>query len=631
MRSILIAGIIGLLSTTMYAQENSVQAGAGKRVNIDVKYLGSWVPSSDDTKLLPAVGHLSGNNKSVDDEWLMEYKKGLTDQKRAAGAQQSSNKKTRSGPIEPVKVSGFNALSNQGTPSDNSVAINKNGQIVAVVNSSIRVYNSAGTTLGSASLANFFSNPQNGTLLTNNTCDPVAYYDAHYNRFIVFAQTCSGAPSQSQILVAFSQSTDAMTGWHYYQFTGNPSSVAGNNWFDYPKIGVSNKDFFATGNLFTPTGGGSNSYVESVIYQIDKVKCYSGQTLVSGDAVLWYQLSSSPFTLVPVSDGREGGYGDNMYVVSSSPNGNPSYSIALYEITAGVHNNPNILDKYVGVPGYYPPADGVQKGTSTIDLNTGDSRGQDAFYNNGIIHFVFHCSGPGQYTAINYSRLYQDGGNWLADNKLISTPNVENAFPSIASMGYTDQDNSALISYDYSSLNDYPGIRCVYVNHDGFVSQPVELKTGTGYVSLLVQQNRTRWGDYSGISREHNATMPTVWTHGMSGNTANGWTNYVSQVRTQAWVTGTTDVETKDEQVKIYPNPVDNTWFIQFQAEKIGVLSAYLLDVTGKRVQNMLNTTVRKGENMFTFDKSSLTPGNYFVRLALDGKVIKNEKLVIRE
>lgn len=619
--------IIG--TNIVFAQSSNNQSSA-QNAKVQPIFLGTWTPQPDSEEFLPSLSKARNNNESDNENILNELKKKLNAEKSIVDVPQN---KTTGGTLDPVKVNSFQALNNQGTPSDNSIAMGKNGLMLAAVNSAYRVYNSSGGTGGTVK---YYANIFSGVSPTNNICDPLVLYDPVADRFIIFGQTCDGSPTNSRLLMAFSASNDPAGAYHFYAFPTNLNTIVsgytkGNVWFDYPKMAVSQSDVFVSGNMFNS----SDQFIESALFQINKSQCYNGTAQASINALVWYAFPSNPFTLVPVNHGRNANYGDKMYVMASKNGGiTQSYSIALYEVTGNATSNPTMKDNYISVPGYSPPADAIQKG-STVDLNTGDARGMSAIWINNVIHFVFHSNGPGNFSAINYNRVYKDGGNnWVGDNKLISIPNVECSFPSIASMGWTDQDQSVLINFNYSSAVDYPGMKCIFIDNNWGVSLPIELTTGTSYVSYLNENGpsglRTRWGDYSGISRDPSATIPTVWCFGMAGNTSHQWSNFIAQVSTQNAAIGTQDVnQNLNSKAIVFPNPVVDYFNIKLNIPEDGHFEVKLFDVTGKCVSNLMNEKVLKGENIFSFNRATLGNGTYFVKFSLNNKIIHNEKILI--
>jgi hypothetical protein len=612
--------------TTLAQNDHPKNAGVANKSPIESAYVGFSIPASDDVELLPEFTHIISKNESENKEVLEMMKKAKLKQKQDFlqhddSAETGSAKKTRA-TIDPVVSVGYNALSSSGTPSDNSIAVNKTGQLVAVVNSSLRIYNAttgAGIN-GTVNLDNFFA-----TLGTNlNTCDPKVIFDQQSDRFIVFAQNCDGNSDSSQLFVAFSKTADPTAGWYFYKFSGNIGSIIGvPTWFDYPKIGVSNHDLFITGNLFD----NNMDYVQSVVYQIDKTKCYTGTTLASTDAVVWYDIGNSPFTLVPMSNGQAGGYGNTMLLVANSAQAS---ELGIYEIDNTVQLATVMTNQTVNISNNFSPADAIQKGSS-VTLSTGDSRGMDGFYLNGIIHFVFHSDVGNGFAGVNYYRLQKVGPNWTSlGNKVIKITGKDCTYPSITSMGWNSNDQSAILAFNYVSSVDYPGVKAVFVNENFIASTLMEVKTGSGAVNLSGGSGTTRWGDYSSISRVQNATVPTAWCFSMYGNTSTTWTNYFAKITSQAWGTGTEELNTSANEATVFPNPVLEDYYrVKLDLPLSGMLQIKLLDINGRLVKDIFSVHAVKGQNLFSFNKGALASGSYIVSMLLNHKLIKNEKISI--
>lgn len=602
------------------------KAGSARVTPIEGHFHGFRTIQSDDLELEPTLVNLPSENESADKNKLDKIKKEKLKQKMAflsnykEGDFQELEKKTRG--LNPVVVSSYVGVANAGTPSDNSCAVNNSNVLVAMVNSNMRTYNTTtGAGLSSTvNIDNFFNSLPN----SNNTCDPKVIYDQEANRFIAFAQTCDAQSATSDLLLAFSKTADPAAGWYFYTFSGNPSTITQDVWFDYPKIGVSNKDLFISGNFFDD----AFSYVESGIYQIDKIKCYSGAPLVNGDALFWSSLDGNPFTMVPMSNGQAGGYGNNMYLVSTAPSfgGN---QLNVYEITNSVHNSPQMTMDVIGLPDVSDPGDGVQKGTSIL-LKTGDARAMDGFYLNGIIHYVCHMDVGSGYCGFKYVRLAKNGTWGISKQANVKITGKDIAFPSVASFGFNQNDQGAILTFDYCSSTEYPGMKAVYFDHNFTQSGFVEVKTGTGPVTYLAQNGVTRWGDYSGIGRVHNASKPTVWCFGMTGNTSNNWTNYFAQLTTSDFPLENQEVKVETTQTQVYPNPITTEkCSITVDFPEAGNIVINLLDLNGRIVRNVFNGNSGKGEKVFSFNKGALAEGNYVLSIALNNKIIHHEKISV--
>lgn len=635
MKRILLGVLILQISfTNVWAQATSEKAGDGTRTYIGGTYLGTFQPGEADATLMPELQLIKNEvNKSENETELKLYKDSVNKLKIAAGFinSQSSNKTT--GIIEPEKTFGFNALANQSLPSDNSIAVGNDGKMIAAVNSSLRVYNPNGSPAGNVQFFPLFWDP---VTPKNILCDPLVFYDANVDRFIVFTQVCDKGTADNRFLMAFSTTNDPSGQYHYYSFRANLKEILGSAnylfdvWFDYPKMAVSKSDVFVTGNLFRNTvlspSEIKSDFVESAVFQIDKMACFAGST--NPTALVFNNLVGAPFTLVPAGDGLGGHYGEKMHMAVTTRSIGSSNTIRMYTVDTNVQNQPNISTALVSTANYDIPADGVQQGSNVI-LSTNDSRGMSAMYVNGMVHFVFHCNGPNNYVAINYSRLVRSGTGWALQNQLISTPGIDCAYPAVASMAHSSTDQSALIVYNYSGFSHFPGTRAVFINHDFVASNFEELFTGTGAVTVTTDPGETRWGDYCGIARKHNEGRPTVWGFSTHGNSANRWSNHISEIKSRAWIVGTKDVKASESKATVYPNPVINRWSVNVDITKAGKLKVVLYDLMGKKVKDVFEANVSVGESEFSFNKNGLAKGSYIVKIFLNEINISNEKIVV--
>ncbi len=80
----------------------------------------------------------------------------------------------------------------------------------------------------------------------------------------------------------------------------------------------------------------------------------------------------------------------------------------------------------------------------------------------------------------------------------------------------------------------------------------------------------------------------------------------------------------------VYPNPATDEINLNFVVKKSGNLNIEILDVTGRKVAEVMNETVTPGAVAKSFNTAALTNGNYFIRVNAEG-LISNYKLnVIR-
>ncbi|MFM2224618.1 MAG: hypothetical protein RJA07_820 [Bacteroidota bacterium] len=624
-----VCSFILLLSTSIFANDKSIKSGDAKCIPFEIKSGGFVKPSSNDLTLLPQLTHLrvsenEGENEEAIEKIKAENFKIKTKYLAENNLYRATAKNAKNN--EPVFVNGFNALTNGGCPSDNSLAVNKNAQLIVVVNSTIKFYDTNGGTLQSSmGLENFFTSV---LASTDVVCDPKVMYDNQADRFIVYCQTCNTNNVPSKMLVAFSQSNDPTQGWWTYSFNGSPSAInSGNCWADYPKLAVSNSDLFITSNMFS----GSGKYLESVIYQIQKSIGFAGSNYGVNNSLLWHSIAGSPFTMVPMGNGLNGGYGNTMYLVSTA---RPS-KINFYTISDSVGNNPTLTLNKITIPNYSVASNAIQKGTS-VQLMTGDDRAMDGYYQNGTIHFVFHCDDGNGFSCINYSRITNNGTAWVAQNQLIKVPSTDCSYPAIASAGYHDNDQAAIICYNYCSINDYPSTAAVFVDRNFNVSNPITIKAGTGVVNLYAQSlsgggQGNRWGDYSGASRDLSSNPPTIYGYTTYGNNTADWVNYVSSIQTTMQPDGIQNTNKIEPKILLFPNPVYDVCNVKFISENDEMISINLFDMQGKLVKEIYHANCHQGENLFSFNKGALPSGSYLIQISNSTKIIKNEKIIVAE
>lgn len=513
--------------------------------------------------------------------------------------------------ITPVVASNFLGNTNTGnSPMDNSIAISNNGKIISVANNSIEFYNTNGVITFSNTLNGFFNDPT-----ITNVCDPLVIYDSGADRFIFFAQECSGETSNSQILVCFSQTNDPNGNWWKYKLTGNPANNS--TWFDYPKIAVSNNELYITGNSFSNSG----SFQEVLLYQIEKNNGFIGGSL---NWQFWNNLAGNPFTLLAVSFGQQGNYGPGCYLVSTKSSG--SSTIDLYDLTNDLSSNNETLNHYsISTTSYSPAADGFQSGTST-QLDNGDCRALSGFYLNGIIHFVFHSDYSNGYNGLNYNRL--NVSTLTNTSSKFGLSGYEYSYPSVASFANSASDKSVMIGFGRTGSNIFPQIRVVSCDDNMAWGSSTLVKTGNGFADYTASGGSAeRWGDYTGMSRKHNNSSPTVWMNGMFGTTYNDWETWISEITGSS--TSSMDEITNKNDLQIYPNPIYQEFKIEFDLLSQSKISIDIFDINGGLVTNLFNGYANSGKNQFTFNKSNLNNGSYFLNISSNNKILKNEKIII--
>lgn len=529
---------------------------------------------------------------------------------------ENQTKKIQTNQVESNPVIGVNFEGNWfdgSTPPDNSLAISNNGYIVSTMNSNIEYYNTSGTLLYTSSFDDFF----NDASLTSSIYDPVVLYDSGADRF--FMVVLHGTtPSTSKVLTCFSKTNNPLDGWWVYYLTGDPTS--NNLWFDYPKIGVSNNEVYITGNLFDS----SDTFNDSVIYQIDKNMGFSGTNLTW---LYWYNISGGPFTLVPASYGIQGNYGPGIYFVSTREQINSNDNYLLYDLTDDLSGTPQ-LDVYSIETNFSSAGNAFQYGT-TVELDNGGTRALKAFYLDGIIHFVFNSEYINGYSGVNYNRLtVSDLSIW---NSILGLDGYDYNYPSVASFGTSESDKSAMICFLRSSSLIYPEVRVVSCDDSGNWSGSSLVRAGETYVDVAQSDGVARWGDYTGISRKQNASSPEVWVSGGFGKNRQNYhvfDSWIAEVNNPSLGFSQTPNPIQNK-INVYPIPVFDMFNVKFSIENKTKIQIELIDTNGKLVKVLYSDAAKKGQNMFSFNKGVLKSGVYFLTIKTDSNILKTEKIII--
>lgn len=512
-------------------------------------------------------------------------------------------------------VIGTNYLGNPNdghSPMDNSIAISNDGWIVSVANTTIEFDDINGNNTYFNTIPLFFN--FNGITVT---CDPVVIYDSGADRFIIFAQECSGNSANSYLLIAFSKTNNPNDGFWKYQLTGNPKNNS--KWFDYPKLAVSTNELYISGNLFS--NGLNPTFSEAILYQIEKNNGYSGANI---NWQYWTGIGGAPFTLLPVSYGHAGNYGPGCFLVSTRTNTNNN-SFNFYDLTDDMAASNEQLNYYaVPTTPYSPAGDASQFGTS-IMLDNGSCRALSGFYLNGIIHFVFHCDVGGGWNGINYNRFDLNAQS-NQSSKFGAVGIFDYSYPSVASFASSPSDPSVIINFGSSGPSIYPEVRAVHVDNNLNWSNTTLVKSSESFVTLTSTVTE-RWGDYTGIARKHNASIPTVWLNGMYGTSSNLWNTWIAEVFSSP--VGINEKKKVTVPSKVFPNPIIELFSVEFELEKALELTIYIKDVQGKVVKELYKGQGNAGINSFTFNKANLANGTYFLVITNNSTLLKNEKISI--
>lgn len=535
--------------------------------------------------------------------------------RRSSGTQQPA---TIAAPVVGTTIAG-NGFNN-GTPTDNEIAIGNNGQLLSVQNSNVFRYNTnTMTSLGLTSLAGFF-NPLG---ISGSKYDPKVLYDPEANRFILVC-LAGYTSNNTNILIGFSNSDSINGTWHLYSVPGNPFNDT--LWSDYPMMAVNGNELFITVNLLHDNQPWQTGFVQTVVWQLNKWDGYSGDSLRT-------QLHSGINTngrpvrnLCPVEGGGLPPSGPGMYFLSDRNLDASNDTVFLVHI-ADTANSPTqsvsvvMLESNIS---YMAPIPADQPGSGGF-LQTNDARILGAFMENNMIQFV--CASLDTVTGNNgiyHGVIQSPASSPTITAYLYSDTALDYGYPNIAWMGYNSTDNLALIMYLHSSPTVFAGFSGMLVDGAGDFSPGTVGKIGLGGVSLI--SGDERWGDYSGVQRRYDVGG-TCWVNGYYG-LANGYhATWVTEFGRSADV----GIQQPDSAAvyTVYPNPFAENINITFNLGEKKFIRFAVYDMQGRLAEVLIEDQFRPGKHILSFNDAGLTPGVYIVRAECsDGSVLFTERII---
>lgn len=578
---------------------------------------GFSAPDTSKIPLLTNIKNLEKRHSLTSD--IAQIKLQKTKEKLSAGVVKSNGDPGLTQAAAQISVStNFQGnMFNGGSPPDNTIAVANNGNLVSVINCNVAYYNSAGSQLWTGSFWELFNDPS----LNEIIYDPVVIYDHQQDKFVMIAIHGFTAAT-SKLIVCFSKTNNPVEGWFIYKLSGNP--LNNSCWFDYPKLGISNNEIFVTGNLFEEASG----FNQAVIYQINKGNGFNGANL---SWKIWSNIAGSPTTVIPVSFGQQGTYGPGLYFINQSPgSGN---AVNLYEITNDLASNPKLTRNQIFKTDYEPSGNAEQNG-SAVQLITADCRILNAFYLDGIIHYVFQSDYQNSnYSGINYNRL--NVKTLTNVSYTYGEIGYDCAYPSVASFATSATDKTVIFCFLRSNGTIYPETRAVVFDQNQSWSNSILVKAGVNFVDAFQTDNTVRWGDYTGIAYKYNPDKPEVWVSGCYGSkqklfnaTYNCFNTWIAQINTSVLHTANQTDQVKPS-ISVFPNPTINIFSVDFYSATDNAVCIDIIDPAGKLVRRLFQGHPKIGENLLTFNSAFLPKGIYWISIHSNNKAVRTEKLLV--
>jgi hypothetical protein len=597
-------------------------------------------------------------------------------------------------PMTRIVGNGIEQNVNGGIPNDNTLAISDSGIVLAAYNSGMYAWNVKDSTRifsNNTKSLSVFANMGAG----NSYYDPKLIYDKEADRFIlVFLKNFD--PITNGYVVCFSASNDPNGIWHAYFIEGNP--LNNNRWTDFPAISITKEELFITGNLIVPDVSWQEGFDGSIIWQVDKNAGYAGDSILPKRLYSDIRYNGRFIrNLYPVP----GAFGsvDNQYFLSNRNFDVQNDTVFVLKMNSLLTQEPALDIKALrtNLP-YGMPPNGRQADTDPTDptggLQTNDARVLAGVYYDEKIQYVANCVHPETGLSCIYHGFVQNpGGNAEISGRYIYDEELDFGYPNIALCGNETCEPEALIGFNYTSPDSFPGIAAVYFANDSSYSDVQIIRTGLNYVDRL-PDTYERWGDYFGLQRWHkNKNQAALVGYYALETRVNGcWLallqspdssklnvsitasesgNETCRSSLQASISGGLAPYTifwngiaggpsisglcNDAQVELevqdargcsekqsytyaatntaeglFPNPTSDFFSVRFMLEEDGNVEASLYDLGGRKVASLLQTKGKKGLNELNFSLAPLAQGLYIVKISNNDKELVSEKVMKR-
>jgi len=386
---------------------------------------------------------------------------------------------------------GFTGIVNTGwTPPDPHLAVGPN-HVAVMTNGAIAFFTKDGTLTFQDEIEDSYGF-WGSVGATSFVFDPEVLYDELSGRFFAMAAEAYAPGSKSYVLVAVSDDSDPNGTWYKYRF--DTSGYAG-NLFDSPNIAVDANVMYITGDGF---GLGANFPV----YTFDKASLLVGNPpAITRSTTL--PTSTQSAGMPPVSFNSP----PALYMVEHKESGyNTSVRLIALQDPLGTIT---FTTTDLTVPGYGPPEDPPQLGTSTRP-ETFDARFWIVAYRNGSLWATHHINSD-RVMARWYEiemKGWPDSGQQptLRQSGTIDPgPGVRTFFTSIT----VDDHGNAAMCYARGAPDEYFSMETAF----RYASDPLNtFRPGVIRQTSTGPYNSGRWGDYSQVNVDP-ADGKTFWAH----------------------------------------------------------------------------------------------------------------------
>jgi len=458
---------------------------------------------------------------------------------------------TLSGRAQPAVSIGQNFTASTLKVDSSAVPPDSNGaagsaHFVELINGRFSVYNKAdGVRVKTMTDVSFWT--QAGITIPSgwDVTDPRIIYDPSSQRW--FASQVdfdpSGVINTNRFLLAVSTSAYPTDSWQAVAF---PTDPGGNNFADYPTLGLDAQAVYLSGDMFDANG----NPVGPSLVSIPKAGLLANPPVISGltrFGVLSYTARGDILQPAICFDGSGQGNILSVASVGIDVSGNfvSTNKLVSFEVrnTAGSGQATLTGSSFLSVPLYSVPLDPTQPDGSA-NLDDGDGRFSAKVYEVGGVLYAVHNTQftnpavPPSTQSTNLAALqwYRIDGNTHAilESGTIVDPVMDLFYPSIAA----NSAGTVVIAYNGSSINSFVSSFALVgstVNGVTTFGAPLLLKAGVASYQNTDSTGTSRWGDYSATCIDL-VDSNRFWTIQEFPSSKSAWSTQVTELITSSAV-----------------------------------------------------------------------------------------------
>jgi hypothetical protein len=333
----------------------------------------------------------------------------------------------------------------------------------------------------------------------------------------------TGAANVNHFLLAVSSSADPTGPWTGFSIASDPG---GNNFADFPALGLDAKAVYLSGDLFDA----NDNPVGPTLLSIPKADLLAQPPSIARRTwlgVLNYATRGTILQPAVCLDGGDGG--DILAVQDLGLDFQSHFTLVLSQVENAAGPGAATLSAAtsIRVPAYTSPPNPSQP-DSQLSIDDGDARFSALVCRVGDALFAVHSTQVDNLAAIRWYRI-NALNHALLESGTIADPSLDLFYPSIAA----NTNGTVVIAYNGSSssvfISDYAVVGET-VNGLTTFGSPILLRAGTASYSDG-SFGLSRWGDYSTTTVDP-SNPSRFWTIQMFPSGPSAWSTQVTEILT---------------------------------------------------------------------------------------------------